>query len=234
MARNLPPYRAVNKPKKEFIMTRLILIRHGQSLANAQRIFAGHSDFDLSELGHTQARLAADYLTTHESIDAIYASDLLRAYHTATPTAERLGLSVIKDPLLREIYAGAWDGKYVSELERDYAEDFLLWKTDYSHVRPTEGESIPEVFCRIVPHICELAAKHDGETLLIATHATVVRSFDAFAHGFGATETGKVNFASNASLNIYTYEQGKLRPEASDFTEHLGDLVSGVPRALQA
>ncbi len=215
-------------------MTRLILIRHGQSLANAQKIFAGHSDFDLSELGHTQAALAADYLAGHEHIDAIYASDLLRAYHTATPTAERLGLPVIRDTLLREIYAGAWDGKYVSELERDFAEDFLLWRTDYSHVRPTEGESIPEVYRRIVPHICELAERHDGQCLLLATHATVVRSFDAFAHGFGAEETGKVNFASNASLNIYTYEQGTVRPEVSDFTEHLGELVSGVPRALQA
>ncbi|MBR2354094.1 MAG: histidine phosphatase family protein [Clostridia bacterium] len=215
-------------------MTKLILVRHGQSLANAQHIFAGHSDFDLSELGHTQARLVADYLSAHESIDAIYASDLLRAYHTATPTAERLGLSVIKDTCLREIYAGQWDGLPVRELEERFPEDFHLWKTDYSHVRPTGGESIPEVYRRIVPHICALARKHDGKCLLLATHATVVRSFDAFAHGLGAEETGKVNFASNASINIFTYDNGAVTSVCSDFTEHLGELTSGVPRALQA
>lgn len=215
-------------------MTRLILVRHGQSLANKDHIFAGHSDFDLSELGHTQARLVADYLCTHEQIDAIYASDLLRAYHTATPTAERLGIPVIKDTLLREIYAGEWDGKFVSELEDKYAVDFHVWKTDYSHVRPTGGESVPEVYLRIVPHICELARGNDGKCVLLATHATVVRSFTAFAHGFGAEETGNVNFASNASINIFNYENGTVTPVCSDFKEHLGELVSGLPRALQA
>ena len=215
-------------------MTKLILVRHGQSLANAQHIFAGHSDFDLSELGHTQARLVADYLASHETVDAIYASDLLRAYHTATPTAERLGIPVIKDKKLREIYAGQWDGLPVRELEERFPEDFKSWKTDYSHVRPTGGESIPEVYARIVPHICEIAKKNEGKCVLIATHATVVRSFDAYTHGFGAEETGKVNFASNASLNIYTYENGVATPIRSDFTDHLGGLTSGVPKALQA
>lgn len=215
-------------------MTKLILVRHGQSIANKEKIFAGHADYDLSDLGHRQARLVADYLSAHETIDAIYASDLLRAYHTATPTGERLGLPVIKDRGLREIFAGQWDGLLVSQVEERFPEAFHAWKTDYSHVRPTGGESIPEVYRRIVPHICELAEKHEGQCLLLATHATVVRSFEAFAHGLGAEETGSVPFASNASLNIYTYEKGIITPIVSDFTEHLGDLISEVPKALQA
>lgn len=214
-------------------MTKLILVRHGQSLANANQIFAGHSDFDLSELGHTQARLVADWLAAHEKIDVIYASDLLRAYHTAAPLAERLGLPIHKDPLLREIYAGKWDGLKISELETEFAEDFLIWKTDYSHVCPTDGESIPDVYRRIVPHICDLAEQNEGKCVLLATHATVVRAFDAFAHGFGAEETGKVPFSSNASLNVYQYDGGTVQTVCSDFTEHLGDLVSEVPPTLQ-
>ena len=214
-------------------MTRLILIRHGQSLANAEHIFAGHSDFDLSELGHTQARLAAEYLAANEKIDAIYASDLLRAYHTATPTAHLLGLPIIKDTGLREIFAGEWEGKTVFELDERYPEDFHVWKNDFSHARPTGGESIPEVYRRIVPHICELARQNDGKCILLATHATVVRSFEAFSRGFGAEETGRVEFASNASLNIYTYEGGTVIPVRSDITEHLGDLVTKIPRALR-
>ncbi len=227
MARNLQKHGVIS-------MTRLILVRHGQSLANAEHIFAGHSDFDLSELGHIQAGLVADYLSAHEKIDAIYASDLLRAYHTATPTAQRLGLPVIKDVQLREIFAGEWEGKTVFDLDVRYAEDFHIWKTDYSHARPTGGESIPEVYRRIVPHICRLAEQNDEGCILLATHATVVRSFDAFAHGLGAEETGKVDFASNASLNIYSYEAGTVTPVQSDFTEHLGSLVTKLPRDLQA
>ena len=75
-------------------MTRIILIRHGQSIANFIGKFAGHSDFDLTELGHRQAELAAGYLLKNEKIDKIYASDLLRAYNTAVPTAKALGLEI--------------------------------------------------------------------------------------------------------------------------------------------
>ena len=215
-------------------MTKLILVRHGQSIANQKKIFAGHADYDLSDLGHRQALLVADYLSAHEAIDVIYASDLLRAYHTATPTGDRLGLPVIKDPGLREIFAGQWDGLPVSELEERFSKDFHAWKTDYSHVRTTGGESIPEVYRRIVPHICELAERHDGQCLLLATHATVIRSFNAFAHGLGAEETGKVPFASNASLNVYTYDKGVATSVVYDFTEHLGTLTFEVPKELQA
>ena len=215
-------------------MTRLILIRHGQSIANAEHIFAGHADFDLTDFGHEQARRAARYLHERESIDTIYASDLLRAYHTACPIAEAFGLPVVKDKALREIYAGEWDGQNTDDIEARFPEDFHRWKTDYSHVRCTGGESIPEVYRRTVPHICNLAEENDGKCILLATHATVVRSFDAFAKGYGAEETGSVPFSRNASINIYEYESGNAIPVCSDFVEHLGELVTGLPKKLDS
>ena len=63
-------------------MTRIILVRHGQSVANANLIFAGHSDFDLTDFGRAQAELLAKHLHKNEKIDAIYSSDLKRAYNT--------------------------------------------------------------------------------------------------------------------------------------------------------
>ena len=81
-------------------MTRIILVRHGQSEANlAHRWAAGATDTKLTALGKKQAELLADYLTAHERIDAIYASPLSRATDTVRPTAERLGLSVIPEVL---------------------------------------------------------------------------------------------------------------------------------------
>ena len=96
-------------------MTRLVIIRHGQSEANANYIFAGHSDFDLSELGKDQAKLAAEYLFKRIKPDAIYSSDLLRAYHTATPVGEIFNMPVIKEKGFREIFAGAWEGLSFAE-----------------------------------------------------------------------------------------------------------------------
>lgn len=215
-------------------MTRFILIRHGQSLANSRNLFAGHSDFDLSELGHQQAVLAANYLKKREHVDAVYASDLLRAYHTALPIAEAFGLPVIPDPALREIYAGEWESLSFTEIAARYPDAFDVWCHHYSLARPTGGESTAEVYRRIVPHICSLAEEHDGKCLVLATHATVVRAFESFARGYSAEETGKIDFFHNAAFGIYTYERGKVTALRSDITEHLGDSVTGLPSVINA
>ena len=215
-------------------MTRLIIIRHGQSLANARNLFAGHSDFDLSELGHKQAACAAKYLTEREQIDAIYASDLLRAYHTATPTGERLSLPVIKDEGLREIFGGDWEGMCFTDIAEQYPDEFRVWREDYSHARPVNGEATAEVYDRIVPHICELAQRNDGKTIVLATHATVARAFDAFARGYSKNETGKISFPHNASISIYGYENGRVSIIQTNIVEHLGDLITTLPPIINA
>jgi broad specificity phosphatase PhoE len=216
-------------------MTRLIIIRHGQSLANAENLFAGLSDYDLSPLGHKQAALAAEYLAqSQEHIDVIYASDLKRAYHTATPIGERLSLPVIKDTGLREIFGGAWESMCFSDIADGYPEEFAVWREDYSHARPVDGEATAEVYERVVPHICALAQKHDGKTVLLATHATVTRAFDAFARGYSKDETGKISFPHNASINIYEYENGRANAVRTNITEHLGDLVTSLPPIINA
>ena len=215
-------------------MTRLILVRHGQSLANAENVFAGHSDFDLSELGHRQAALAADYLAQRERIDAIYASDLLRAYHTATPTAKRLGLPVIKDTGLREIFGGEWESMRFPDIAEQYPAEFRVWREDYSHARPVGGEATAEVYERVVPHICELAKRHEGQCVLLATHATVVRAFDAFARGYTKDETGRISFSHNASINIYGYDHGNVSLIRTNIIDHLGDMATTLPPIINA
>ena len=79
-------------------VTKLYLIRHGQSAGNAEGRFGGHSATPLSELGFQQARMTADVLC-REGINAIYASDLLRAVQTATPLAELTRLEINASPV---------------------------------------------------------------------------------------------------------------------------------------
>ena len=69
---------------------RLLFVRHGQSLGNLTGRFLGITDLDLSPLGAVQARRTADYLKD-EKIDVIYASDLIRACHTAQPLSGNKG-----------------------------------------------------------------------------------------------------------------------------------------------
>ena len=215
-------------------MTKLILVRHGQSLANAHHLFAGHSDFDLSDFGKEQAELTARYLRTREQIDTIYSSDLLRAYHTACPIGEIFQLPVIKDTGLREIYAGRWESMAFEEIERVFPEAFSVWRNDYAYACPVGGESTREVFRRVVPHICELAKRHEGQCILLATHATVVRAFDSFARGLCEEDVGQIPFYHNASINLYQFEDGKASVIQSDVIEHLEGHTSTLPPIINA
>ena len=213
-------------------MTRLILIRHGFSMANAEDRFAGHSDFPLSDIGHEQARMAAEYLFANEKIDKIYASDLLRAYHTATPTAEKFGLPVIPDTRLREIYAGAWEGMKFKELLQVYHKDYSVWLHDFAKSRCTEGESVTELFSRVTSAVIDLAAKNDGKCILIASHATPLRAVECFTAGKTAASMGEFKFPPNASIQYYRYEDGRLIPERLHVTDHLGELVTKLPKGV--
>lgn len=213
-------------------MTRLIITRHGQSIANAEYKFAGHSDFDLSELGHKQAELAAEYIAKNFKIDVIYSSDLKRAFNTAVPTAKKLGLEIIPYTPLREIFAGEWEGRTTSDLAIEYEKDFGIWKNDYANSRCTGGESTAEVYRRVTATVKELAKKHDGQTVMLSTHATVVRALQAYSMGLDETRVGEIPFTHNASINIFVYENDKLSPENINIIEHLGDMVTGVHKSF--
>ena len=76
--------------------TTLIIVRHGESEANGSKRFAGHLDIPLSAKGLKQAELTAGYIKENYHVDAVYASDLQRAYHTALPIAQAFDLEVTK------------------------------------------------------------------------------------------------------------------------------------------
>ena len=211
-------------------MTRIILVRHGQSEANlARRYAAGATDAKLTALGEKQARLVADYLTEHEpKIDAVYASPLSRATDTVRPTAERLGLSVIPEEGLREIYGGIWEDQPISLLRTDprTKPDFDIWDNDLPNCRCTEGESVAEVYCRAVAAVLRLAAENDGKTLLLGSHWTPVVSILTHVNFGDVSHIQEIFPPYNASISILRYENGSLTVETQNFIDHLGELVT--------
>jgi broad specificity phosphatase PhoE len=210
-------------------MTRIIFIRHGYSMANEQERFAGHSDFPLAKLGHEQAKLAAEYLLKNEKIDAVYSSGLLRTAQTVQPTADALGLPVIPEEGLREIYAGKWEGLKFSEIFERYNDDFNTWLNDLAHVRCTDGESTAELFARISETVKRLGEENDGKCILLATHATPMRVVQALSVGDTSESIASHKAPPNASIHIYEYDNGKLTSIKTNITEHLNGNITVLP-----
>ena len=190
-------------------MTTLYLLRHGESLSNAENRWTGQGDVDLSPLGYAQAERAADFLVTQQ-IDVIYSSDLSRAYNTALPTAKRLGLSITADRDLRELYAGKWEGMTHPDILRQYPVEYESWKQQVPGARPVGGESFSEAAQRMNAAVRRIAEAHDGQRVLIASHGGVIRTVLCQALAMDITEIQSVRTPTNASTSILTYESGRL------------------------
>ena len=205
------------------------MVRHGYSEANSHQLFAGHSEFPLTEIGKVQAERCAAALQS-EKIDAIYSSDIGRAYATAMPIAASHSLPIIKCEGLREIYAGEWEGLSFEELNRDYAESFWIWRTDLGRACPDGGESVAALFDRIIATLGEIARENEGKTVCITTHATPIRAVTVAAMGGGAADMSRVEWTPNASINLFEYEDGKFTAIYTDRADHLGDICTSLPK----
>ena len=145
-------------------MTRLVFIRHGESLGNLQRRFLGHTDWDLTERGYKQAECTAKYLeNTH--FDAIYSSDLMRAYNTVVPIAKKRGMDIIKEVALREISAGKWEGMGYDEIQMVYPEGHKTWMEDLGSAVCPDGESVVDLQTRVNAAIERIVAENKGKTV---------------------------------------------------------------------
>ncbi len=211
-------------------MTTIYLIRHGESEANKKGIFLGHHNLHLTQTGQEQAAKTAEYLKSLISCpDAIYASDLWRAYETAQCTAERFQMPIIKDEQLREINAGLWEGVYFADLGKTFPESFKVWSENIGRARCDSGESVEELQQRIVSAVARIAQQHDGGTVFLFTHATPVRVLGAHCLGKALDEIKTVPWATNASVTKVIYDSGTFRLMKYGFDGFMGDLVTKLP-----
>lgn len=205
--------------------TTICLIRHGESQANRRDAFLGHGNLELTDIGRAQAALAAGFLKDLGA-DAVYSSDLSRAYETARATADLLGLPVTADPQLREIDAGAWDFLTFAELRERYTESFRVWTEDLENAVCDGGESLKELRVRILAAVTRIAQENPGKRVLIFSHGTPIRLMGAYAMG---KAIGDIPWPANASTTTLEYENGSFRMVEYSREDYMGELVTKLP-----
>ncbi|MEY2635019.1 MAG: hypothetical protein RIS75_959 [Actinomycetota bacterium] len=160
-------------------MTRLILVRHARSVANAQGVLAGRSPgIDLDEIGIAQAAALAETLKEVE-VDFIVRSSLIRTAQTIAPLiAMRPEIPVHIDDRITECEYGEWTGKSLSELAKD-----PLWKVvlkNPSHVTFPQGESMKAMALRAAACI-NFWNQETDKTWMMVAHGDVIKSILADA-----------------------------------------------------
>ena len=211
--------------------TRLYLVRHGESEANKRDAFLGHMDLPLTERGLAQAELAAGYLSGL-TVDAIYSSDLQRAYRTAQSTAQRLGLEIKTDPNLREVDAGEWDGRTFADLIENCPETFGLWATDIGNAGCDGGETTKQLRRRVMGALTYIARANRGKSVLVFCHGTPIRIAGCIGQGKTIEELKDVPWAANGSATTLEYEDGEFRLVEYSRDEYMGELVTKLPEGV--
>ena len=209
--------------------TKFIIIRHGQSLGNANNLYLGHTDLDLSELGYRQAQITAEHLK-NEKIDAIFTSDLKRAHNTVVPHAKMRGLEVVDRCELREIYLGDWEGCAVEELLRDEHEAFVVgWKQNFGTFTMPNGESTISAGERMYDELLRIAREMPGKTVLIGAHAAIIRAFWGKVSGYSPEKIADaVPFPTNASYSVVEFDGENFVPIEYSVDSHFDSSLVTV------
>lgn len=159
--------------------TDILIIRHGQTAWNTQKRLQGHSDIPLNENGRLQAVTLAKILRD-EPLDAIFSSDLQRAYQTAYEIAKIHNLPVHQDRSFRERCYGICEGMKDGEIREAYPESYKAWyAADPDHFFPDgerKTESPRQFHHRAVNAIREAATRYPGKKIAIVTHFGVIET----------------------------------------------------------
>ena len=200
-------------------MGRLILIRHGQSVWNAENRFTGWTDVDLSEKGVREAEMAGDLLSEIR-FDAIHTSGLIRAQRTATIIMSRNSASdeipLIKDERLNERHYGDLQGLNKAETaEKHGPEQVHIWRRSFD-IPPPGGESLKMNAERTIPYFEEeiIPDLKQGKNVLVSAHGNSLRSIVMHIESISSQDIVSLEIATGTPMFYkYDMDSGKLTRE---------------------
>ncbi len=153
-------------------MTRVYLVRHGQTEWNRSLVFRGRVDIPLNERGHKEAKAIAEALKD-KKVDAIYASPLRRSIETAQPIAEFFNLEIVPVQGLIDISYGEWEGLTFDEVKKRYKDQYVKWEKRPDLVRFPKGETLDEVMERSFRAFKGIVKENPGKSILVIPHRVV-------------------------------------------------------------
>lgn len=200
-------------------MTRLILVRHGETVWNAEGRIQGHTDVPLSDRGMKQAKMVAQRLAGVH-LSAVYSSDLLRARATAEIIAVRHGVAVRTTDALREAYLGEWQGLTVAEAAEQDADLVALWKSDSVAHRPPRAERLEDVQARAVSAVQQIIRDHPNQTVAVVSHGGPIKSVICWAIGAPLSSIPRMRM-DNGAITCIRADAVRVQVEVCNDTCHL-------------
>lgn len=184
------------------MMTRLILIRHGETDYNLHSMYCGFSDPPLNNTGLLQAQKVKEKMK-HVKVDKVFSSDLKRAHEMARIIFE--GMDIEKLPELREMNFGVFEGLKHEEIMAKYSKVYTEWIDNPDKIKIPEGEHLLDVEKRINYKIMEICDSFRNKTIAIIMHQGPVRVLLCKILGYDRRMFWQVK-QENGAINIIDYD----------------------------
>lgn len=154
-------------------MTRLLVVRHGQTPFNAEHRYLGALDPDLNAQGIAQAKALRETLPAQ--LDAVLCSPLRRARQTAEIICEGRGWVPHLHDAFRERHVGVFEGLTQKEAQTRYPDLWVQNITRQWHAAPAGGETIADVVERVSHGLQDIAEQHKDQTVVLVAHGFVAK-----------------------------------------------------------
>lgn len=223
-------------------MTKLIIVRHAESAYNIQNRIQGHHDSALTKKGVDQARRLAKRLR-HFHIDKIYSSDLGRAFSTTQAIGATMPrVKVVRDPKLREILLGDWEGMTPEDVDKLYSKGFQKWLKKPSACVIPNAERVGHFRRRVTERIKQIARQNQGKTVLVVTHGGVITAlladwlladFDRLIMGLRIDNTSLTFVEMTSSYFEKKPKHGGVKLWVINDTDHLAKKDKNDERFIQ-
>lgn len=188
-------------------MNRFYIARHGETENNKVKRLSGWIDTALTEKGLEPTQVALEKLKTLPKIDAMYSSDMGRAFITAYVIARGLNFTdeIVRRPGLREVNYGDAANMPSAEAYKEYP----LLDRD-THYAPPNGESLDHMQKRVFKTIAEIDALHQDATLLIVAHSGVMAALNAGHQGIDFGQHNISEAYPHEFIGEFTYADGEI------------------------
>jgi probable phosphoglycerate mutase len=209
------------------MLTRIILIRHAEAEGNANRVFHGWTDAELTKKGHIQAGLVAERIKDTK-IDVLYSSSMKRTLQTAQYISGIKNLPIIRTDKLKEINGGDWEGRAWHELPVLWPLEYDTWENKPHIHKMPNGESMEEFQMRLITEIQTIIEKNKGKNICIVTHGTAIKALICFFKECTLEEMLNVEWCDNTGVTVLCHKDGKYNFEMQGDASRLSKSTSTI------
>ena len=190
-------------------MTRMILVRHGQTEWNRVERFRGRADVPLNEDGLRQAEATGRRVVKEWQPVAVYSSPLSRAVKTAEAITRHFNLPVQIHHGIADIDYGQWQGLTPDEARERWPEIHHAWYYAPQAASIPGGETLDEIRVRAMQAVSEIAARHAGQAVALVSHTVVNRVILLAILGLGNDRFWRLH-QDTCAVNVFEADAGEF------------------------